>query len=602
VQLNRLYSNLDDLFTPIHFNAAKNASLLNVILAEVHRRKSKKSDSHNLGKTTLIGLIDFMLLKEIAGSEHFLAKHKDRFDNFVFYMELVIHGGGYVTICRSVADPTSIGLKRSDSSIEDARKLSIDQWDHWAMPLSAAREALNAYLNLKMVAPWDYRTGVSYFLRTQADYTEYFQIQKFMQGKDRAWKPYLAGILGLDHDAVSQKYQIEDEINEKAAEREKRVAEIDLTNQDRGELTTRIEIARDEISAIDDHLDGFDFHDVELQINRRVVDAVESRLSDISEELYDLDVDISQLERSISKGIKFDLKRIKQVYEESKIILPDAVTRSYEELVEFNQKLTRERNKELKAQIKALQADREKLVAEHKVQSDERQKLLAIVQQADTFKKYKALQRQQSDRHAALKYLEGQLARVDAVADIDRTLRDLKGRRDTATTAIERSLERGSPIKQAVTVYFNRYVARILNINGEFIVSENQSGNIEFAIRTKDVTGGDTSQDQGHSYHRTLCALFDLAVLKALENTPFYHFVYHDGILEGFSNGMKLRMLELIREIIGDGKIQYIFSLIDADLPRTEDDLTPIPFAPAEVVLELNDEGDSGRLFKMPPF
>jgi uncharacterized protein YydD (DUF2326 family) len=602
VQLNRLYSNLDDLFTPIHFNAAKNASLLNVILAEVHRRKSKKSDSHNLGKTTLIGLIDFMLLKEIAGSEHFLAKHKDRFDNFVFYMELVIHGGGYVTICRSVADPTSIGLKRSDSSIEDARKLSIDQWDHWAMPLSAAREALNAYLNLKMVAPWDYRTGVSYFLRTQADYTEYFQIQKFMQGKDRAWKPYLAGILGLDHDAVSQKYQIEDEINEKAAEREKRVAEIDLTNQDRGELTTRIEIARDEISAIDDHLDGFDFHDVELQINRRVVDAVESRLNDISEELYDLDVDISQLERSISKGIKFDLKRIKQVYEESKIILPDAVTRSYEELVEFNQKLTRERNKELKAQIKALQADREKLVAEHKVQSDERQKLLAIVQQADTFKKYKALQRQQSDRHAALKYLEGQLARVDAVADIDRTLRDLKGRRDTATTAIERSLERGSPIKQAVTVYFNRYVARILNINGEFIVSENQSGNIEFAIRTKDVTGGDTSQDQGHSYHRTLCALFDLAVLKALENTPFYHFVYHDGILEGFSNGMKLRMLELIREIIGDGKIQYIFSLIDADLPRTEDDLTPIPFAPAEVVLELNDEGDSGRLFKMPPF
>jgi uncharacterized protein YydD (DUF2326 family) len=50
--------------------------LLNVVLAAVHRRKSKKSDSHNLGKTTLIGLIDFMLLKEIAGSDHFLAKHE----------------------------------------------------------------------------------------------------------------------------------------------------------------------------------------------------------------------------------------------------------------------------------------------------------------------------------------------------------------------------------------------------------------------------------------------------------------------------------------------------------------------------------------------
>jgi len=295
-----------------------------------------------------------------------------------------------------------------------------------------------------------------------------------MQGKDRAWKPYLAGILGLDHQAVSQKYEIEDLISEKTVEREKRVAEIDPANQDRGELSTRIEIARDEISSIDGRLDGFDFHDVELQINRRVVDAVESRLTDISEELYDLDVDIAQLERSISKGIKFDLKRIKQIYEESKIILPDAIIRSYDELVEFNQKLTRERNKELRTQIKSLQADRERLVTDHKVQSDERQKLLAIVQQADTFKKYKALQKQQSDRYAALKYLEGQLARVDAVADIDRALRDLKGQRDAAITAVEKSLERGSPIKQAVTVYFNRYVARILDINGEFIVTGNQ--------------------------------------------------------------------------------------------------------------------------------
>ena len=134
------------------------------------------------------------------------------------------------------------------------------------------------YLDLKMVAPWDYRTGVSYFLRTQADYTEYFQIQKFMQGKDRAWKPYLAGILGLDHEAVSQKYELEDEITAKISERDKRLAEIDVTNLDRGELVTRIEIAQDEISEIDARLDGFDFHEVELQINKRVVDAVEARI------------------------------------------------------------------------------------------------------------------------------------------------------------------------------------------------------------------------------------------------------------------------------------------------------------------------------------
>lgn len=298
MQLNRLYSNLDQVFTPIQFNAAQAKTLLNVIFAEVKRKRSKDGDSHNLGKTTLIALVDFMLLKDITGSDHFLARHKQRFDNFIFYFELAIHSGGFVTIRRSVAEPNEIALKKSEQSIENARALPSDNWDHWNINLTAARQALDAYLDLRVIAPWDYRTGVSYFLRTQADYTEYFQIQKFMRGQDRAWKPYLAAILGLDHQSVQQKYEVEDEIAELSAERDKRLAEIDPNNQDRGELSTRIEIARDEISEVERKLDGFDFHEVELQINKRVVDAVEARVTEIGEEIYDLDVDIAQLERS----------------------------------------------------------------------------------------------------------------------------------------------------------------------------------------------------------------------------------------------------------------------------------------------------------------
>lgn len=602
MQLSRLYSNLDDLFAPIHFNTAQAATLLNVIFAEVRRKRAKEGDSHNLGKTTLIALIDFVLLKDITGSDHFLAKHKHRFDHFTFYFEIVTHAGDFVTIRRSVSEPGEISLVKADASVADARILSSDEWDHWNINLTAARQALDAYLDLRIVAPWDYRIGVSYFLRTQADYTDYFQIQKFMRGQDRAWKPYLAAILGLDYEAVLQKYEIEDEIAELSTERDKRLAEIDSQNQDRGELSTRIEIARDEISEIDRKLDGFDFHEVELQINKRVVDAVEARVTEIGEELYDLDVDIAQLERSIKSGIKFDLKRIQQIYAESSVALPGAVVRSYADLVGFNQKLTRERNRALRARILELKAQRDALTEEHRKQSEERQRLLAIVQQADTFRKYKALQAEQAQRRARLNFLEAQLARVDAVADMERTLRNLRGRKDAATSSIEKSLERGSPVQASVTRYFNRFVKQILGINGEFIVSRNSNGNIEFEIRTKDVVGTDTSQDRGHSYHRLLCALFDLAVLRALDHTAFYHFVYHDGIFEGLDNRVKLRLLTLIHEIIGERRIQYILSVIDADLPRDLDTQEQMRFSEEEIVLTLSDQGDRGRLFKMPPF
>jgi uncharacterized protein YydD (DUF2326 family) len=562
----------------------------------------REGDSHNLGKTTLIALIDFLLLKDITNSENFLDKHKERFKDFVFFMELALHDGGFVTIRRAVGTPTRIGLKRTAASLPDARTVDADAWDHWDIALAPARQALDAYLNLRAITPWEYRTGVSYFLRTQEDYSDYFQIQKFMRGQDRAWKPYLAAVLGLDHGAVLQKYEDEEEISRQTALRDARLAEIDPNNRDRGELATRIEIARDEISEIDARLDGFDFHEVEVQISKRVVDAVEAKIDELGQEIYDLDVDIAQLEHSISAGIKFDLTRIREIFAESEVLFPEAVSHSYEELVDFNKKLTRERNKALRDRLTELQGRRDRAIAEHKGQSDERRRLMAIVREADTFRKYKALQSEQAERRGTLNFLESQLARVDAAADVERLLRDLRNRRDASTTAIEISLERGSPIKAAVTRYFNRFVKQVLGINGEFIVGRNTNGNIEFEIRTKDVAGADTSQDKGHSYHRLLCALFDLAVLKTLETMPFYHFVYHDGILEGLDNRVKLRLLDLIRETIAGGRVQYILSVIDADLPRKIEDEEQIHFGRAEIILALNDQGDDGRLFKMPPF
>jgi len=602
MQLSRLYSNQDALFEPIAFNAGERAITPNVIFAEVKRKKAKESDSHNLGKSTLIELVDFLLLKEITSSDHFLDKHKERFSSFIFYLELLTHSGDYVTVRRSVADPTAISLKRSKNSISDIRGLADGDWDHFNMSLSSAKEALDAYLDLKMIRPFDYRTGVSYFLRTQKDYEDYFQIQKFMQGKHRAWKPYLACVLGLNYEAVGQKYELEDELAEKQQDRDKRIAEIDAANQDRGELATRIEIARDELAEIDNRLDGFDFHEAEEQINKRVVEAVEKRIGEITSELYDVRVDIAQLDSSLTTGVKFDLKRIKQIFDESQLLLPESVVKSYEDLLQFNQKLTRERNREIKARIRELSEIRDKLELEHEEQSAERQRLLAILQQADTFKKYKALQSEQSQRRANISHLETQLARLDTITSIDRDIRELKTRLDATTTAIENSLEKDSPLRTGVTRYFNRYVKQILGINGEFIVSTNTSGNIDFSIKTKDVTGADTSQDKGHSYHRMLCALFDLAVLKAMEDSPFYHFVYHDGIFEGLANNMKVRMLELIREVTTSKKIQYMFSIIDSDLPHRIEDDSIIRFSSEEIVLTLHDQGDQGRLFKMPPF
>ena len=115
------------------------------------------------------------------------------------------------------------------------------------------------------------------------------------------------------------------------------------------------------------------------------------------------------------------------------------------------------------------------------------------------------------------------------------------------------------------------------------------------------MTSKPSRQSEGKSYKQMLCALFDLALLSAYEDAPFYHFVYHDGILEGLDDRKKLLFLDLVRELIGTAKFQYILSVIDSDIPRDADD-NRVEFTKQEIVLRLHDNGDQGRLFKMSEF
>lgn len=55
---------------------------------------------------------------------------------------------------------------------------------------------------------------------------------------------------------------------------------------------TCLDILRDELADIDEKLDQFDFHVVEAQINKRVVDEVESKIAELSNALHSITLSI----------------------------------------------------------------------------------------------------------------------------------------------------------------------------------------------------------------------------------------------------------------------------------------------------------------------
>src|SRR3954451_23820890 len=111
MQISRLYSNKPDVFAPIEFNYGEDARRLNIVYGEVRHPSDQKRDSHNLRKTTLLHVIDFMLLKGMT-PEHFLFRHKERFEDFVFFIELELRTGDYATVRRGARNPNRVAMTR----------------------------------------------------------------------------------------------------------------------------------------------------------------------------------------------------------------------------------------------------------------------------------------------------------------------------------------------------------------------------------------------------------------------------------------------------------------------------------------------------------
>ena len=148
MRLSRLYCN-DIRFHDILFNEG-----LNVVLGRVNKRDEIQKDSHNLGKSTLIEVLDFMLLKNID-KNHFFKKYSPLFDNHIFYLEIQLNNGTFLTIRRSVNEPTRICFKSSEATLTCTEDTI---WDKSNVALAKAIAYLNDQLAFDVLPEWSYLT------------------------------------------------------------------------------------------------------------------------------------------------------------------------------------------------------------------------------------------------------------------------------------------------------------------------------------------------------------------------------------------------------------------------------------------------------------
>jgi len=595
MRLSRLYSNKPNKFVPVVF-----ATGLNVVLAEIRLPENRNKDTHNLGKTTLARIIDFCLLSG-RDPNFFLFKHADLFTDFVFFAEIELIDGSFITVRRPVEEATKISFKRHDTGNRDFSDLPDGGWDHASVGFDKAKQLLDGALDLRDLKPWPYRKIVGYLLRSQDDFRDVFHLKKF-SGKDAAWKPFLAHVLGFNASLIVDHYAKEEKLTKKKEEESIIERELGGSIGDISKIEGMLLLKHNEAQKKQKLLDAFDFGQADKDKTKLVVDELDGRIGRLNAERYSLSQSKKKIATSLEdEEILFDPKNAAELFGEAGVVFGGQIKKDFEQLIAFNRAITEERRGYLKEELAEIETELKRVTVELVELGKRRAETLSFLSDSNVFTKYKQTTDEMVVLRTEIASLERQRGFLHRLQELRTSIRELADEKRRLQTQIEEDVERenanATSTFSAIRIYFSEVIEDVIDRKALLSAAPNTRGHIEFKAEILDDTGNSTSADLGFTYRKLLCVAFDLALARAHVDGKYPRFTFHDGIFESLDDRKKRNLLGVIRTYAKLG-IQQVITMIDSDHPAIAKDEAAF-FEDSEVVLRLHDENETGRLFRM---
>lgn len=592
MKLSRLYAS-DKRFKELQFSTG-----LNVVVASIEQPENRKTDTHNLGKTTIAWLIDFCLLKN-SNPSFFLSRHPDLFGTFEFFLELLSNHGEYITIRRGANQPSKISLKRHTNGEQDFRQLKAKEWDHRDLPIGKAKEILDGFFSLSVLGRWKFRDAVGYSLRTQEDYSHIYKLDKF-RGSHSSWKPFVAHILGMSGSIVEKKYRLDEELKGLEETRKRLRAELSGVEGSPDLLESLILSKSDDIAELEEIVDSCNFTIPDSKTTKKLVRETELQIAELNTERYNVEMSLERIERSLDEQFYFDYRKIEEIFGEAQVAFPEQIKKNYQDLIEFNQAISAERQVYLRDEMSEQKVALAKINDMLEELNHSRARALASLKELETFKKYKKLNKKLVEMKAELEGLRQQRTGFQKLRQVEDTVNSTRSEIQNAVEKLQFSIDNPEPQSKEIRRYFRDIIRRTLNQDAVIFTDINSNGNLDFRAEILDEKGNTTSRDKGSTYKKLLCIAFDLALLRAYLDKSYVRFLYHDGVFETLDDRKKFNLIEILREYSALG-IQLLVTTIESDLPIT-DEGERFEFSAEEVCCQLHDRGDEGRLFEMPEF
>ncbi|WP_433179943.1 ABC-three component system protein [Actinoallomurus sp. CA-150999] len=548
------------------FKTAHFGDGLNIAVA--HRAPDAGTSRNPVGKTSFVRLLDFLLCSDIR-TGHPLRRTDLARAEFGLTLDL---SGRPATIVRTGDDLGSVRL------------------DEEVLRLAKARSRLGTGLFGLSGGGNEpsFRSVIAYYVRdvTVGGFVSPTETYRKQRAIDT--QPALAYLFGLDVDLVAKVREVS-ETDRNLRELRKAAKESilgmtlgrgnDLDAQIRTLLIQRESLASDiaEFRAADRYAE-----------HRTRVDELSRRIRGINDHLVVIERSVNDIEKAISEdeqGLP-DHDFVRDVFDQVNVVLPDLVTRRFEEVRAFHHSIVANRRRYLQAERARLLRETSRERQELADLDRERAELMRLLEADGAFETYGELQRQ-------ISVIDGRLSElVERRAIVDRwenTSRHLRLRSAELTLQISADLhDRRDHIVDIAHLYAG-YAYRLYGDGrpAALTIEARKSG-----YKFVPTIGGDAT----HDVQAMALFCFDLCmavIAKRVGHGP--DFLVHDShLFDHVDARLVARALGLAAETCQEEGLQYVAAL---DSDRLDAALRENPGLNPHVCAEMTDEREDGGLF-----
>lgn len=572
--LRRLGAN-DNRFKSIEFRNG-----LNLLVADRTEASDQKDSRNGTGKSSMVRILRYILGGNLApelGSPELA--------DYTFFARLTLPsptgGDDDVTVGRPVSPTTRLEV-RGWSATDGRTDIHFDEWRELI-----ARHVWHLPEDVRKPSPgqlWGQLIRTYYGAPTKVHATE------------AGWETgvRLGYLLGLAPEVLARAGELNRLTQQrKAIRRAVEEGVISHVTLDEAGLRAQLAAARRNRDRVEQSLRSFRV-DEQYGEHQRRADALSTQIRALNDEGLIVERRLGELKRAVDQEADTSTselqERLLRVYSEVGIVLPDLVSRRFDEVAQFHESVVRNRKSFLQEETDALERRLVQITVERTGYDGARADVMQLLQDSVALDTFMDAQASLSQHNAEVADLERRLESARSINEIDGTIKLQTA--ETVGAVRAEITERGQSLERPISLFNELGTEIYTDRDASLLISPSPKGILNV---TPQVSG-----DASDGIRSVETYLLDMiCLISGLENGRAPGILVHDShLFDAIDHRQVASCLNIGARLAEQYSFQYVVTLnsdtMESVVKQSDGSFDPEPF---RLPIQLTDESEGGGLF-----